>query len=223
MSPESRARDCAPDEACPHTLLRVAGPGALVSAVTPPPWVRESLERAPWVVVRRAGPRDGWLPVGVRGPLRQQRFAAWLAGADVLACVTPEGLARRRPWTDRSRAARLPALAALDQVGAILRAHRLGSSWGPAGSVGFELASGCPTVTEQSDLDLVVHVATPMAAAPAASLLSALCKLAVRADLLLETPRGAVALAEYARASGPVLLRTPDGPRLVVPSSLLEA
>jgi phosphoribosyl-dephospho-CoA transferase len=223
MSLEGHVRDCAPDEARAHTLLRVADPRALVSGVTPPPWVGEALGRAPWVVVRRARPRAGRLPVGVRGPERWQRFAAWLAGADVRACVTPEGLAGRRSWTLGSRAAHVPALAALDEVAAILRAHGLAACWGPAGSVGFELASGCPTATELSDLDLVVRVAAQMTASLAASLLSALAKLAVRADLLLETPRGAVALAEYARACGQVLLRTPDGPRLVVRSSLLEA
>jgi len=37
----------------------------------------------------------------------------------------------------------------------------------------------------------------------------------IRTDAQIETPGGAVALAEYAVASGSVLVRTADGPRLV--------
>ena len=47
------------------------------------------------------------------------------------------------------------------------------------------------------------------------ALLEALEPLPVRVDVQLEVPRGAVALAEYAAARGPLVLRTVDGARLV--------
>ena len=48
-------------------------------------------------------------------------------------------------------------------------------------------------------------------------------KLPVRIDVLLETPAGAVALAEYARGKSVVMLRSPQGPRLVADPWLARA
>ena len=42
-----------------------------------------------------------------------------------------------------------------------------------------------------------------------------LAALPVRVDCQVETPLGAIALAELVSASDDVLVRTPDGPRLV--------
>ena len=53
----------------------------------------------------------------------------------------------------------------------------------------------------------------PLPRRAAAALLDRLADLPARVDVLLETPTGAVALAEY--AAGDCLLRTPTGPRLV--------
>ena len=76
-------------------------------------------------------------------------------------------------------------------------------------------------MTASSDLDLVVELARlALIASRAVSLWNALAALPVRIDVLLETPRGAVALSEYARARAgdnhrSFVLRTPTGPRLV--------
>ncbi|MGC1302704.1 MAG: hypothetical protein WA840_10050, partial [Caulobacteraceae bacterium] len=58
-----------------HDLLRVAGGARLIADGVQPDWVEGALAGAPWVVVRRAGLRDGWVPVGVRGVARNQRWA----------------------------------------------------------------------------------------------------------------------------------------------------
>jgi phosphoribosyl-dephospho-CoA transferase len=120
------------------------------------------------------------------------------------------------PYAARSpahRRAELPALAAL--IEAIPLLAPFGLPWGPGGSLGFELATGVPTAHPASDLDLVVRADEPVSADTAAGLLEALRRLPARTDALLETPHGAVALAEYAHhPSGPVLLRTGNGPRL---------
>ena len=91
----------------------------------------------------------------------------------------------------------------------------LATRWGPAGSVAFELASGWPTVSSGSDLDLVLQLDAAPSAGAAAALLGELVQLPARADVLIETAVGAVALAEYARARPPYLVRTADGPRLL--------
>jgi phosphoribosyl-dephospho-CoA transferase len=195
----------------PHTLLRIAGCAALAGATAAPAWVAASLRGAPWVVIRRAERCAGWIPVGVRGASRAQRFAAWLHPQSVLEAVSPAELTRRRAWLGHARAAGVPALAALDAVAAVMAAHELDGQWGPAGSVGFELASARATATAHSDLDIVLERAEPLAAASATRLLRELSALAVRVDALLETPHGGVALAEVARGRPPFRLRTLRG------------
>ena len=198
-----------------HALLRIAGAEALVGEIRLPAWVNPEVQRAPWVVVRRAHIRSGLIPVGVRGRARAERCAAWLRPAAVLECLNPLQLAARRDWHDHPRRDEVAALAAMDIVAGIMRRQNLASRWGPAGSLGFEFASGCATATQRSDVDLIVQVDQPISIGEAMALLSELAPLPVRADVLLETPHGAVALAEYARARAPFLLRTLDGPRLV--------
>ena len=197
-----------------HCLLRIADFGALAGAAAVPGWLAAALERAPWVVVRRAAPLDGRIPVGVRGRRRAERFAAWLDPAQVRECVEPLELAARRPWHAAPRRGTVAALAALPTVESLMERLRLGGAWGPVGSAGFELASGVPTVTGDSDLDLIVRLGFPPPAALVAELLIGLSRLEVHIDVLLETPLGAVALIEYAQARPPFLVRTPAGPRL---------
>lgn len=196
-----------------HALLRIAHPRALAGAGAHPAWVEAALARAPWVVVRRARPHDGLIPVGVRGLERAERLGAWLHPRDALECLTPAQLVARAGWRDSARAAAIPALAALGPVEALMRRHDLG--WGPCGSVGFELASGVPSAAGGSDLDLVVEAPVPLPRAVAVGLCAALAQLPVHTDVLLEGPHGAVALEEYAAARAPLMLRTADGPRLV--------
>jgi phosphoribosyl-dephospho-CoA transferase len=198
----------------PHTLLRIDGPTALTVDSDVPTWVFPALERAPWVVVRRASCRDGLVPVGVRGDSRDRRFASWVSEDGILERATPRLLASRRAWAVSSRRDLVPALAALDAVSKIMLEHGLEDHWGPGGSVGFELASGRATATANSDLDLVVQSDQAIPFASTRSLLAALAGLSVKTDVLLEMPHGAVALAEYARAES-FVLRTAQGPRLI--------
>jgi phosphoribosyl-dephospho-CoA transferase len=198
-----------------HALLRVADLDALTWEAHRPQWASAALQLAPWAVVRRAAPRLKVWPVGVRGGQRRQRCAAWLPDRAIQDCITPQMLAAKRAWRQRPSATLTPAVAALDEVAAILVAHGFAGRWGPGGSVGFELASGVPSTTSGSDLDLVLSADEPMARSEAVSLHADLSKLAVRIDLLLETPYGAVALAEYAKGAGATLMRSVQGPRLV--------
>jgi phosphoribosyl-dephospho-CoA transferase len=65
-----------------HDLLQISGDADVVCVGEQrrPFWVTDSLERAPFVVVRRSGSVDGLIPIGVRGSMRNQRFGAYLAG-----------------------------------------------------------------------------------------------------------------------------------------------
>jgi phosphoribosyl-dephospho-CoA transferase len=198
-----------------HSLLRVTDLDALLWDVRRPAWTWAALQLAPWTVVRRAPPRLELWPVGVRGSQRAQRSAAWLPPCAMQECITPQMLAAQRVWRQLPRIPAMPAIAALDEVAAVLAAHGYAGRWGPGGSVGFELASGVPSTTAGSDLDLVLSVDEPMARNAAIRLHADLAKLPVRIDLLLETPQGAAALADYAGGEGATLLRSALGPRLV--------
>jgi phosphoribosyl-dephospho-CoA transferase len=178
-----------------HTLLRLGDVNALVWDDPPPPWVTASLDRAPWVVVRRPPLRGDLYPVGIRGSTRAERAPAWLPFPAIAAAVTPQMLA--------------PALGDVDTI---MRHHGHATRWGPTGSVAFELATQLPCVSPTSDLDLALFAPTPIARHAAAALLA---DLPARADVLLETPHGAVSLAEYASGAPTMMLRSPLGPRLV--------
>jgi phosphoribosyl-dephospho-CoA transferase len=194
----------------PHDLLRL--PGARVLPPDAPPWATAALSVTPWVVVRRARTVGkapmGRIPVGVRGTSRSQRYATSVDPNDVIEVVQPEDLAHVMPGAGRE----LPVMRALSAVRQVL--DDTGLPWGPTGSVGFELATGIPTATAESDLDLLVRVAggsLPVLAA----LHREFRALVVRVDCQIETHSGAVALAELAAGQSDVMLRTAAGPRLV--------
>ena len=197
----------------PHDLLWLRDPAGLVSEAPRPAWVADALAFVPLVVVRRAPRVAGRIPVGVRGPTRAARWAAWLPPGAIAGRIAPEDLAARRGWAEGSRPEAIRALRALDLVAVWL--DRLDVAWGPIGAVGFELASGVPSATPASDLDLVLRAPRPLPHVAARRLLDSLDGAPARLDIQVETPAGAVALAELARGSPRTLLRTRNGPRLV--------
>jgi|HubBroStandDraft_6_1064221.scaffolds.fasta_scaffold185416_2 phosphoribosyl-dephospho-CoA transferase len=177
-----------------------------------PDWVRDSLALAPLVVVRRMRSVNGLIPVGVRGPARNKRFAAFISPDSIREHITPEEIAKKRRWR-RGRLKQLSFAAALDQIESRLSTPAY--IWGPIGSVAYELASGATAVSPNSDLDLLIRMYTPMDCKSARRLLLRLLVVPKCVDVQIETPFGAIALAEYARCEAQLLLRTCDGPRLV--------
>jgi phosphoribosyl-dephospho-CoA transferase len=202
--------------AATHDLIRPLEPIALTADAPAPSWLGSALERAPWVVIRRGPVCDGMIPVGARGSARHQRFAAFLSLAKIARRLSPEDLVVSLRATEQERRDAVPALAALTRVAPVLA--RRGWRWGPGGSVGFEIATGVPTATSSSDLDLILRQERRIEPGEAGDLLAALTEAAApaRIDVLLETPRGGVALADLAAMRARVLVRTPDGPRLSV-------
>jgi phosphoribosyl-dephospho-CoA transferase len=198
-----------------HDLLQISWLSDLVyigSEQRCPLWVERSLQEAPLVVVRRAQSFDEMIPVGVRGSLRNQRFAAYLAPESIRRRITPEQLSATRGWLSNIRSEEIPGLKVLAGIEEKLAAFPL--AYGPTGSIGFELASGLPTATSASDLDLLIRVPERLPI-PLAQELIAIFSGSCRVDAQLETPRGAVALTEYASGQRPLLLRQNDGPVLV--------
>jgi phosphoribosyl-dephospho-CoA transferase len=216
-----------------HDLLQISGLADLVYAAwellppsprlrrTVPPspekrrplWVERSLQEAPFVVVRRANLFDGMVPVGVRGSCRQQRFAAYLAPESIRNRITPEQLAANRGWLANARTEEVPGLKVL--AGIEEKLANLQLAYGPTGSIGFELASGLPRATSTSDLDLLIRAPERLSMQVARELITIFSGSPCRVDAQLETPRGAVSLAEYASGQTPLLLKRNGGPVLV--------
>jgi phosphoribosyl-dephospho-CoA transferase len=198
-----------------HDLLRISDAGGVVCVGEQrcPLWVMDSLTNAPFVVVRRSDSIDNLIPVGVRGSSRVQRFPAYLAAESILERIAPEQLTA---WHGRLHSTRnqiIPSLNAWDEVKKKLFNFSL--VYGPTGSVGFELVSGCPAATVTSDLDLLFRVPERLPITAARELMGILAESACHIDAQLETPRGAVSLAEYARDQTPMLLKQNCGPVLV--------
>jgi phosphoribosyl-dephospho-CoA transferase len=183
-----------------HDLLEIDVARFLREQATPR-WVTASLQRIPFVVVRRGVEMDDAIPVGVRGARRSERWAASCHPSLVRRVLTPEEL------LDRRIPDRMPALRALR----VLK-ERWRRDWGPGGSVGFELATGEPVVTPDSDLDAVIYAAQPIDTSEARSLLESTRGLPAAVDIRVETSRVGFSLAEYVGCEGAkLLLRTPSG------------
>lgn len=199
-------------EVRPHDLLRLSREGLEVPDDAPAWAARELTREEPWVVVRRADPEPGMAAVGLRGSVRRERWALSVSLSCVRERVTPEALAWERSWkTVQAARGGLPALADLEAVARLLEGR--GLVWGPGGSVGYELASGLPAVTENSDLDLILRLSYPLPRADARKILDDVTSLSVRVDAQVDIGAGSFALAEWA-AGGEVLLRRAQGPIL---------
>lgn len=196
----------APAPVRPHDLLWGLSVAALPADA--PAWVFDVIEQGHPVVVRRAQVAAGWIAVGVRGRVREQRFATQMLSADITRRVIPEQLTDVCAGSGDG-----PALSALRQIHGLMNALQL--PWGVTGGAGFQLATGVPVLHQDSDLDLILRAPEFFTRERAARLSDALAAAACRIDLQLQTPSGAVALREWAGSSRQVLLKADDGARLV--------
>jgi phosphoribosyl-dephospho-CoA transferase len=154
------------------------------------------------------------IPVGARGSSREQRFAGYLAREAVVDRVTPEELSSRGSWRESRRRQEIRAIEQLDSVFQIM--SDFGFQWGPTGSVGFELATGFPAASKDSDLDLLIRAPDELKRDLCRCVRIRLsARVSVRTDVLIETGTGAIALDEYARGDLPIVLRSSNGPKLV--------
>lgn len=176
-----------------------------------PPWVHDSVRRCPVAVVRRAEAPVGYLAVGIRGVSRAQRYAAFMRLRDIRAVHTPESLAAEHP-----RHGPFPSLPAnLAQALRLVSecAEGCGFSWGPIGSVGYQLAVGINVTNPSSDLDVLIRCGPTLNDDRLRKFHAAIHNSPARVDAVLESDEGAVPLEEYLH-SRQVLIKTLQGPRL---------
>jgi phosphoribosyl-dephospho-CoA transferase len=175
------------------------------------PWVQMAMRRNQWVVVRKVNAPADKIAVGVRGTDRNQRWGGLVEMTDVALIKQP--LQLRISLAHDSRKA-VPALKTLALVEKELAEIDL--SWGPVGSVGFELATGDRVTTETSDLDLALFASQRITRPFARDLWDTLSSLPAKVDVRVETPCCGFSLEEYAlRRSAKTMVRNPDGQQLV--------
>jgi phosphoribosyl-dephospho-CoA transferase len=197
----------------PHDLVKIKKEEDLLADLPLPAWVSESLNLAPFVVVRRSHSPDGKIPVGVRGRERGQRFPAWLSEKKAVAVITPYTLMVSANSTRINDPGAPAAIRSLRRITPLLQ--RTGYRWGPTGSVGFELAANTTTVKEDSDLDILIDLPEFVPILWASRLMEDLQRRTlVRVDVQLNTPQGSLALADYIGA-GKVLVKGNSGPLLL--------
>ncbi|WP_283438488.1 malonate decarboxylase holo-ACP synthase [Pseudomonas helmanticensis] len=189
-----------------HDLLWGMTPAQLPADA--PLWAVESLAAGQPVVVRRALSAEGFVAVGVRGVLREQRLAAFMALGSTACRVSPEVLCHVDCERD------LPVMQALKQLRPML--DDCGWVWGVSGSVGFELASGFIAMHAASDLDLILRTPQLITRNQARKLVELFDQAVCRVDMQLQTPFGAVALREWASGSARVLLKNAHQACLVI-------
>jgi phosphoribosyl-dephospho-CoA transferase len=200
----------------PHYLLKVNAAEVILAdgqgGEGVPSWVFRELWETSFVVVRRGVQTLDRIPVGIRGSLRSQRWAAWCPPEAIEQTVTPTDLLNQVVRTRDSQVSL--ALRSL-QLLAVDWQWFTHSCWGPGGSVGFELATGKRTTTPQSDLDIVIYANEHLSRSEAQRLLVSTRDLEVAVDIRIETPLCGFSLSEYASPSAKsILLRTSAGPVL---------
>ena len=172
-----------------------------------PLWVKEVLLRGDPVVVRREITPVDQVAVGVRGQFRHQRYAALMPRSAISRQLKPEALAELNTRQFEHLAERL------ESISSIMK--NFSGCWGYTGSFGFELATRIQTVTPQSDIDLLIRAEHPFAKKQAIELLESFQQAGLNVDVQLQLPQGGLALKEWTRNSGKVLLKRADGAVLV--------
>ena len=190
-----------------HDLILLRTESAVISTQGDPACPYLNPNRRPWVVVRRGRISDGLIPVGVRGMQRHERWAGFARLSEVLETRRPDQL--RLLLAEDSRRG-LQAFQTLSYLESQLVG--LNMSWGPGGSVGYELASGIPAVRDGSDLDLILFAPKKLNITKAQDLWRMISSAPGKVDALIETPFCGFSLEEFGTTSPrKILLRTSDG------------
>ena len=198
-----------PPEVPPPARTTCCGsPGAAALPADAPAWAVHALRGTPWVVVRRDRAPDGLIAVGVRGTDRSQRYGTFVATA------TSARRCLRRTSTDVR-----PAATCL-RSGRCAASGRCSTTPAWRGDRPAASASNWPPATRRRPppATSTCWSAPPSFGAhcpPLASLHHAFGSAECRVDCQVETPCGAVALAELVGDRPEVLVRTAEGPRLV--------
>ncbi len=191
----------------PHDIVKVKR-GVSLDTLFLPQWALERWQRSPYHVIRRAVSRNHEIPIGIRGTSRGERFGCYIPFSWVEAVIRPQDLVTGKIWQTWSRGERFPEmLTTIEAMADILS----DIEWGIGGSLGYELTTGQATITENSDLDLILYPSHKFSRERAIEWMALSNDCAKKVDLQVEIAKGAFHLAEYASGAHKVLLKKTDG------------
>ncbi len=195
-----------------HDLVWFSGPEDLITSGPLPSWVLESIAKAPVGIVRRGQHGTQELLIGIRGGSKAQRFATKINCNHIIRLQSTQSLLEHPIPSSH-----LPLWRGLPVIKDYLIAHQL--RWGLSGSAAYELATGIPTVNEDSDLDLIALDPPVLELNQATIILNALKQFSFHADVQILHGQVGFSLEEYVNhphekillktATGPVLSSTP--------------
>ena len=159
-----------------------------------------------YAVVRRDYSPDGFIPVGIRGRTRSERYGFFIHSGFIRECLTPPEVIQRIPS--------FPRQDELTEFLSIILSIDFPFLWGVTGSVGYSLATGQKFWNKESDLDFHIYLESEPSALFFEPWLKALNTCPVRVDTQIESPFGGFALKEWLNSSR-VLLKTNKGPIIV--------
>lgn len=198
----------------PHDIIQIKNVNKFVESIDNIKWIKESLIKAPFVVVRRGEKFDSKIPIGIRGNSRDKRYGTYLEKENILDVITPYEISDKKLWTSNQHVKESKIFKALEIVEEVLKEKKL--KWGPTGSTAFELISNIKTINENSDLDILIKIPDYFSIDEAKEINEKLQKVPCKIDIQLQVPQGIISLVEYARGDNPLLLRTNDGGYILV-------
>lgn len=96
----------------------------------------------------------GKVAIGIRGKTRGERYGTAIPREWIHSVITPESLVQESVWRGWQRQKAFPQT--IDSIQALASLFSK-ISWGIGGSLGYELATGLPTLSARSDIDIMLY------------------------------------------------------------------
>jgi len=191
-----------------HDIVEFACIEKLKDYTSLPPWVVNSPEAANYGVVRRMATSKDIVPIGLRGKTREQRAGTFIHKQEILRVITPESLINQMDKHEQQI-----YYSSLRKIREEFL--KLNLTWGPTGSVGFEIATSHKVTSTNSDIDISIYI-KEIDHHLLVEVNQFIDKLEFRIDAQVEIPQlGAFLLNDYVKHSeSGFILRTPFGPQL---------
>ncbi|MFP3918956.1 malonate decarboxylase holo-ACP synthase [Lysinibacillus telephonicus] len=191
-----------------HDIIKFSNVDKLEHFTAVPEWVLNTAAASNYGVVRRMPISNKLIPIGLRGESREQRFGTYIHEENIVEVITPNSLVMC--IDEFKKRIYYPTLKGLrDEF------SKLNLSWGPTGSIGFEMATNINVTSMKSDIDISLYIESidEELLKEVGRFIKTLDK---QIDVQVEIPIiGAFLLNDYIRnyETG-FIIRTPFGPQL---------
>lgn len=198
----------------PHDLLFLKNKKAFQTTnhKTMPKWADKVLDNSLAVVVRRGHSKTEEVLVGLRGTKKNERLAGVVATQNISKSISPEIIATQKLWENLSlERLALKPFQTIMKLPFIMNEYQ----WGIGGSCGFEIITGIQTVTDLSDVDLIIRGLKYLSYKKSCALLELVNSFGVHIDIQIINGLNSFSLEELCfNPKRSILVKTGDGPIL---------